>query len=212
MDLPTPPVLPSVTHDGKRIDALAQGTKQGLLFVFNRVTGEPLWPIHERPAPSSRMEGVRTWPTQPFPEKPPPLMRQIFTPEDVSDVSAEATRLGAERLARAGSFGAFPSPSWTEAIKFPGFDGGFEWGGSAADPNGILYTNINEIPWIYQLVPTRRNDIPVTPAERQYLIHCATCHGVDRAGNVAGGMPSLLGLGGRKTREEVTRIVAAGAA
>jgi glucose dehydrogenase len=75
-DLPTPPTLLTVTHDGRRVDALAQGTKMGLLFVFDRVTGEPLWPIEERPAPESRLPDMRSWPTQPFPTRPAPLMRQ----------------------------------------------------------------------------------------------------------------------------------------
>jgi quinoprotein glucose dehydrogenase len=210
MDLPTPPVLLTVTHEGRRIDAVAQGTKQGLLFVFDRVTGEPLWPIHEMPAPPSEIPEVRTWPTQPVPARPPPLMRQVYTADEVSTLSAAAHALTSERLSRAGSFGAFPPPRWMESIKFPGFDGGFEWGGSATDPDGILYVNINEIPWIYQLVPTRQGDVATSPAERQYLIHCSPCHGFDRAGIAAAGMPSLLGLADRKSREEVARIVAEG--
>jgi quinoprotein glucose dehydrogenase len=208
LDLPTPPTLLTVTHGGRPIDALAQGTKQGLLFVFDRVTGEPLWPIHERPAPPSEIPGVRTWPTQPFPEKPPPLMRQIYTKDDVSNISPEARALTADRLSRAGAYGAFPPPSWREAIMFPGFDGGFEWGGAAADPDGILYANLNEIPWIYLLVSTRTADgKPLTTGERQYRIHCASCHGVDRAGEPAGGMPSLLDMHESRTRDYVMQVV-----
>lgn len=207
MDLPTPPTLLTVTHEGRKIDALAQGTKMGRLFVFDRVTGKPLWPIHEKPVPQSEIAGVKTWPTQPYQEKPAPLMRQIYTEDDVSPISPDAKRLTSERLARAGAFGSFPPPRWTEAIMFPGFDGGFEWGGSAADPNGILYTNINEIPWIYQLVPTRRDNVAIRQPERQYMIHCASCHGLDRAGIAAAGMPSLIGISQRKTRAEVTKII-----
>jgi quinoprotein glucose dehydrogenase len=209
-DLPTPPTLLTVTQGGRRIEAVAQGTKMGLLFAFDRVTGKPLWPIHERPAPKSELPDVRTWPTQPVPEKPAPLMRQIYAAADVSEISPQAKVLTTERLARAGAFGSFPPPRWTEAIKFPGFDGGFEWGGSAADPDGILYTNINEIPWIYQLVPTRRGNEPIPTGERNYMIHCAPCHGLDRAGNAAGGMPSLIGLAERKTRDDVTKLIAQG--
>jgi quinoprotein glucose dehydrogenase len=211
LDLPAPPTLLTVTHNGRRIDAVAQGTKHGLLFVFDRVTGQPLWPIQERPTPASEIPGLRTWPTQPFPEKPAPLIRQIYSPDDVSDISPAARALTAERLSRAGSHGAFPPPTMKETILFPGPDGGFEWGGAAADPDGILYANVNEIPWFYQMVPTRRADGgPVTTAERQYLIQCASCHGFDRSGNGPGGMPSLLGIGDRRTRAQVMQIVEQG--
>jgi quinoprotein glucose dehydrogenase len=211
LDLPAPPTLLTVTHNGRRIDAVAQGTKHGLLFVFDRVTGHPLWPIHERPTPASEIAGLRTWPTQPFPEKPAPLIRQIYSQDDVSDISPAARALTAERLGRAGSHGAFPPPSTKETILFPGPDGGFEWGGAAADPDGILYANVNEIPWFYQMVPTRRADGgPVTTGERQYLIQCASCHGFDRSGNGPGGMPSLLGIGDRRTRAQVIQIVEQG--
>ena len=154
-DLPTPPVLLTVTHDGRRIDAVAQGTKHGLLFVFDRVTGAPLWPIHERPVPQTTLPGEQTWPTQPVPEKPAPLMRQRYTEADASTVSPEARAMTLERIRRVGSAGAFPAPSLNETILFPGFDGGMEWGGAAADPEGVFYVNVNEMPWFYQLLPTR---------------------------------------------------------
>lgn len=210
MDLPAPPTLLTVKHGGRRIDAVAQGTKMGRLFVFNRETGEPLWPIHERPVPASEIPGVRTWPTQPFQEKPAPLMRQIYSAEDVSDISPAARLHTTERLARAGAFGSFPPPRWTETILFPGFDGGFEWGGSAADPEGVLYANLNEMPWIYQLVPTKREGTVIANAERQYLIHCGSCHRPDQSGDPANGIPSLVGLASRRSRDEVARLVEQG--
>ncbi|MGB2712676.1 MAG: PQQ-binding-like beta-propeller repeat protein [Vicinamibacterales bacterium] len=211
LDLPSPPTLLTVTHNGRRIDAVAQGTKHGLLFVFDRVTGSPLWPVRERTGHESRIPGVKTWPTQPFPEKPAPLMRQLYTEADVSDISPEARVLTSERFKRAGSFGALPPPSLKETILFPGPDGGFEWGGAAADPDGILYANLNEIPWFYQMIPTRGpTGAPVSRGERQYLVHCASCHGMDRTGDAAGGMPPLLNMRDRLTREYVTKVVDSG--
>jgi quinoprotein glucose dehydrogenase len=211
MDLPTAPTLLTVTHNGRRIDALAQGTKQGLLFVFDRVTGKPLWPVHERAAPQSELPGVRTWATQPYPEKPAPLMRQVYAADDVSNISMEARALTSERLSRAGAFGAFPPPRLKETILLPGPDGGFEWGGAAADPDGILYANVNEIPWIYQLVPTRgAGGAPVSRGERQYLIHCGACHGGDRKGDVAAGIPPLLEMGSRLTPAQVMTLLVQG--
>ena len=211
LDLPAPPTLLTVTHQGKRIDALAQGTKHGLLFAFDRVTGAPLWPVHERPTTPSRIPGVKVWPTQPVPEKPAPLMRQRYTADDVSTISPMATLLTTERFARSGNFGAMPPPSLDETILFPGPDGGFEWGGAAADPDGVIYANVNEIPWFYRMVPTRGPDgAPLSFGHRQYLINCAACHGADRRGDVRGGMPALHALKGQRTPEQVSKVIVQG--
>jgi quinoprotein glucose dehydrogenase len=211
-DLPTPPVLLTVKRNGLVVDAVAQGTKNGLLFVFDRVTGEPLWPIHEVPVPQTDLPGEQTWPTQPVPAKPPPLTRQTYTAADVSNISREAHEMTSLRFKQVGSYGAFPAPSLKETIIFPGFDGGMEWGGAAADPDGIYYANVNEIPWIYQMVATTRADrSPVSPGERTYKIHCGYCHGLDPNGEAPEGFPSLAGLGKRSTRAAATQIVEQGA-
>jgi quinoprotein glucose dehydrogenase len=133
-DLPCPPVLLTVDHGGKKVDAVAQGTKHGLLFVFDRVTGEPLWPIEEKPVPASDLRGEQAWPTQPFPTRPVPLMRQGYTDADASTISADATLLTRERIKASPNFGPFPAPSLNETVMFPGFDGGMEWGGGGAPP------------------------------------------------------------------------------
>jgi len=210
-DLPCAPVLVTVTHEGKKIDAVAQGTKHGYLFVFDRVTGKPLWPIEERPVPASELRGELASPTQPFPTKPAPLMRQRYGEEDVSPISPEALALTQDRIRLSPNFGPFPAPSLKETIMFPGFDGGMEWGGGAVDPDGVYYVNVNEIPWILQMVETRRADgTPLPRGERDYLIHCAACHGIDRAGIPLAGFPSLLNLDQRRTPEEVTKITKTG--
>jgi quinoprotein glucose dehydrogenase len=92
------------------IDAVAQGTKNGLLFVFDRVSGEPLWPIHEVPIAQSELPGEPTWPTQPVPTKPPPLTRQTYTLADVSNISEAAKEAITRRFKRAGSQGAYRRP------------------------------------------------------------------------------------------------------
>ena len=210
-DLPCAPVLLTVTHRGRKIDAVAQGSKHGLLFVFDRVTGEPLWPIEERPVPASELRGEQAWPTQPFPTKPAPFMRQRYTEADVSDITPEARTLTLDRIRISPNFGPFPAPSLKESIMFPGFDGGMEWGGGAADPEGVYYVNINEIPWILQMVETRRPDGSARPrGERDYLVHCAACHGMDRAGMPLAGFPSLLDLGTRRTREQAAQLTRQG--
>ena len=195
MDLPQSPTLLTVKQNGKDIDVVAQGTKMGYLFVFNRETGEPIWPIEERPTSPSEIEGIKTWPTQPFPTKPEPLTRQRYTEEDYSTISPRANQLSKDVLSKTPSHGSFPPPSLDPSIIFPGFDGGMEWGGAAADPNGILYVNVNEIPWFYQLVETKGKDgEAISAGERFYRVHCASCHGVDLKGDAGGGFPSLENL------------------
>ncbi len=211
-DLACPPVLLTVTHKGKKIDAVAQGTKHGLLFVFNRSTGEPLWPVEERPVPQSDLIGEQAWPTQPFPTKPAPLMRQRYTEADASNISPATHQLTLDRIRASPNFGPFPAPSLKETIMFPGFDGGMEWGGGAADPDGIYYVNINEMPWIVQMIETKRADgTGLVSGERDYLINCSACHGVDRKGNLAAGFPPLLDIGKRKSRAEIEKITREGA-
>ncbi len=210
-DLPCPPVLLTVTHDGKKIDAVAQGTKHGRVFVFNRVTGEPLWPIEERPVPQSTLEGEQAWPTQPFQTKPPPLMRQYYTEADASNISPETHQMTLDRLRASPNFGPFPAPSLQETIMFPGFDGGMEWGGGAADPDGIYYVNTNEMPWLLQMVETRSADgSALKPGQRDYMLFCGPCHGLDKKGNVAAGFPSLIDVDKRKTREEIVQVTRQG--
>ncbi|MDA7888138.1 PQQ-binding-like beta-propeller repeat protein [Akkermansiaceae bacterium] len=210
-DLPCPPVLLTVQHEGKTIDAVAQGSKHGLLFVFNRETGEPLWPIVERPVQQSTLIGEQAWPTQPFPTKPAPLMRQRYTEVDASNISPETHQLTLDRIRASPNFGPFPAPSLQETIMFPGFDGGMEWGGGAADPQGIYYVNVNEMPWLLQMIETRHADgSPMVPGERDYMISCAACHGIDRKGNSAAEFPPLLDIGKRKTRAEIELITRQG--
>jgi quinoprotein glucose dehydrogenase len=161
--------------------------------------------------PQTSLPGEQTWPTQPVPEKPAPLMRQIYTESDVSTASPEARAMTLERFKRVGSSGAFPAPSLKETIIFPGYDGGMEWGGGAADPDGIYYVNINEMPWVYQMLPTRRPDgSPLSLGERTYLTQCASCHGLDRSGDAASGVPPLTNLADRQAPARSLEIVEKG--
>src|SRR5262249_24724607 len=211
-DLPCPPVLLTVTHPGKKIAAVAQGSKHGPLFVFDRVNGTPLWPIEERPVPASDLRGEQAWGTQPSPTKPAPLMRQGYKEADASNISPQAHSNTLERIRLSPNFGPFPTPSLKETVMFPGFHGASAGGGGAADPDGVYYVNINEIPWLMQMVETRRADGTSVPrGERDYMAFCAPCHGLDRAGNPAGGFPSLLDVGSRKPREQISLITRQGA-
>jgi quinoprotein glucose dehydrogenase len=210
-DLPCAPVLLTVNHEGKQIDAVAQGTKHGLLFVFDRVTGQPLWPIEERPVPQSDLIGEQAWPTQPFPTKPPPLMRQTYTELDASNISPQTHQMTLDRILAAPNFGPFPAPSLKETVMFPGFDGGMEWGGGAADREGIYYVNVNEMPWLLQMIETRHADgTELAAGERDYHLYCGVCHGLDLKGNNDLKFPPLLEIDKRKTRAEIEQLTRQG--
>jgi len=152
----TAPKLLSVQHDGAAVDVVAQVSKQGFIWVFNRVTGKSLWPIEERPVPKSEMPNEHAWPTQPFPVKPPPFARQSFTADDMSDLitdPAERARIRDE-IQTARNEGLFTPPGLRNTVQMPGNNGGSNWGGAAVDPtNGTLYVVSKDLPCLLKLVP-----------------------------------------------------------
>lgn len=205
-DLPAPPNLVTVEHDGKRIDAVAQITKSGHVFLLDRDTGAPLFPVEERPFPTSDLEGEVTWPSQPIPVKPPPFARQELRPEDLTDISVEARQYAAGILANVRSGGQFVPPSLEGTVIFPGFDGGGEWGGAAFDQTtGTLYVNSNEMAWILTMMVIRPDEIDavLSSGELVYRAYCALCHGRDMQGDPTGTYPSLVGVGERLARADM---------
>ena len=182
-DLTTAPKLLTVRHDGKRRDIVAQPTKFGLLFVFDRVTGEPLWPIEERPVPKSDVPGEESWPTQPFPTKPPPFARLTFSPVDVNPYVDEAERERLRSIVRnARNEGVFTPQTLTrDQISVPGELGGSNWAGSAADPTtGMLFVRSADQPAIHRLRPPGTGGGGGSPAQRGRAVYqqfCETCHG-----------------------------------
>jgi len=199
-DLTTGPKLLSVRHNGKMVDVVAQPTKFGFLYVFNRVTGEPLWPIEERPVPKSDVPGEQSWPTQPFPTKPPPFTRQRFTVDDINPYvdDAEKARLR-ELLLHARNEGIFTPPATHNTIDMPGELGGCNWGGAAADPaTGMLYVRSNDAPTMHILSQRQRVRLPegATVEQRGFALfaqHCEGCHGPERKGVTS---PKELGTDG----------------
>jgi len=210
-DLPAPPNLLTVTHGGRRIDAVAQVTKSGHVFVFHRETGEPLFPVREVPVPMSDLQGESAWPTQPIPTKPAPFSRQLFTYDDITDISPESHRHVLERFAKIRPHTPYLPPSREGSIVFPGFDGGAEWGGAATDPDGVLYVNGNEMPWVLTMVETKRKGAePLASGEAIFTQICAACHGVDRQGNKAQNVPSLVGVEQRLKKPDVLALLKTG--
>jgi quinoprotein glucose dehydrogenase len=212
-DLPASPNLVTVERAGKKIDAVAQTTKSGFVFVFNRENGEPLFPIEEKPYPASDLAGEETWPTQPLPLKPPPFARQIFTADDVTTTTPEAREAGLARLREVRSAGQFIPPSKQGTMIFPGFDGGAEWGGAGFDPGtGVLYVNANEMPWILTMIDIElaQSENPYDQGSVVYALNCASCHGGRREGDQQKIYPALTNLKSRKSKEETLQLIVKG--
>jgi quinoprotein glucose dehydrogenase len=212
-DLPSPPNLVTVSHDGRKIDAVAQITKSGFVFLFDRETGEPLFPIEERPVKQTDLEGEETWPTQPFPVRPPPFSGQSLTMENVTTISKESHDYVAGILNNVRTGEQFIPPGREGTVIYPGFDGGGEWGGAAFDPNtGILYTNANEMAWILTMIDLNpgTSEKPVTLGESTYMANCAMCHGPDMGGDQTGTYPTLKGVFSKYPKSEIKNIIEQG--
>jgi quinoprotein glucose dehydrogenase len=208
-DFPAPPNLVTVIRDGRRIDAVAQITKSAHVFVFERETGKPLFPIEYRKVSTQAVDGEAVVETQPFPLKPPAFSRQIFTEEMVTKRTEAAHRAVLERLRSIRSKGQFEPPSLEGTVVFPGFDGGGEWGGAAFDPDsGLLYVNANEMAWVLRLVERGQN--PARAGGRSlYLQNCASCHRDDLRGTPPE-FPSLVRIGDKYTQQEITALIRSG--
>jgi quinoprotein glucose dehydrogenase len=208
-DPPAPPNLLTVTHNGKKIDAVAQVTKQGYIFLFDRETGKPLFPVEEIKVPASDVAGEEAWPTQPRPVKPEPYARQMVTPDDVNPYSnVEALR---SKILASRSEGPFTPLSKKGTIIFPGLDGGAEWGGAAADPEGVLYLNSTEMAWLISLAENSAvGNSAIHPGEQVYAQYCSSCHGAERNGNPASGFPSLVDINNRFQRDHVLSVIGTG--
>ncbi|MGH9719315.1 MAG: PQQ-binding-like beta-propeller repeat protein [Bryobacteraceae bacterium] len=208
-DFPAPPSLVTVRRDGRLIDAVAQASKSGHLFVFERETGKPLFPIEYRAAPPSDIDGEVLSKIQPVPLKPPPFARQVFTEQMATRRTPEAHRIVVERLRKLRSAGQFTPPSFEGSIVFPGFDGAAEWGGTSFDPEtGLLYVNSNEMAWILRLVPRP----PVRGRQSGkvlYARNCAGCHREDLGGSPPE-FPSLAGIGAKRSEGEISGVIRKG--
>ncbi|MGE0042847.1 MAG: pyrroloquinoline quinone-dependent dehydrogenase [Vicinamibacterales bacterium] len=154
LDPPAAPMLVTVTKDGRAIDAVVQLTKQGWAFVFDRVTGEPVWPIEERPVPQSDIPGEQSWPTQPFPTNPPAFMTQGVTLDDAFDLTPELEAEARAELSKYRLGPIYTPPSAEGTVARPSVVGGADWGGGAWDPEtGVLYVKANESTSIFRVVP-----------------------------------------------------------
>lgn len=210
-DPPAPPNLITINRGGHIIPAVAQVTKQGYVFVFDRESGRPLFNIEEVPVPKSELLGEKTWPTQPVPIKPTPFARQSneLTTEDISPFAPNRDSLIA--LFEQADKRSFAPPSLKPALLLPGYDGGAEWGGAAADPEkGILYINSNEMAWFLQMRTNDDKGGKLIAGERIYMQNCAVCHMTNRSGSQASGYPNLLGIKTRLSEKNIHDIIMQG--
>ena len=205
------PMLTTVQHNGKKVDVVAQAGKVGFLWVFNRETGEPLWPIEERPVLKSDMPGEETWPTQPFPTQPPPFARQSFTVKDLSPFlePAERERLTSEMLS-AHNEGLFTPPGLGNTVEMPGNNGGVNWGGTTVNPNtGDLYVVSKDLPAMLKLELASKVSQAGSPEEQGrsiFTANCSLCHGTHGEGKPPG-IPSLVGVGSKLSDDEIRSVV-----
>ncbi|MFZ0271243.1 MAG: PQQ-binding-like beta-propeller repeat protein [Acidobacteriaceae bacterium] len=207
-DFPAPPALVTVNRDGRSVDAVAQTTKQGVVYLFDRITGSPLFPVEEHPYPPSDVPGEKTAPTQPMPTAPAPFARQRLTEEMLTTRTPAAHDWALQTFRTFRSDGQFiPFAVDKQTIIFPGFDGGAEWGGPAVDPTtGVLYVNANEMAWTGGLTPDNPG---AGPGAKIYQAQCSLCHGANRAGSPPA-FPSLVDINQRLTEAQITDVIAHG--
>jgi quinoprotein glucose dehydrogenase len=201
-DFPAAPSLVTVTRNGRRVEAVAQITKTGYVFVLDRRTGKPLFPVKYRKVPASQVDGEKLSEVQPYPVKPPPFARQAFTEDMITNRTPAAHDAVLKKFRSVDSNGMYTPPSLRGTLFFPGFDGGGEWGGAAFDPDtGLLYVNSNEQPWIMRLVTHDTKSL--------YKNNCGGCHGDDLKG-APPTFPSLVDIRMRRSREDLLSIVREG--
>jgi len=202
LDFPAAPTLVTVRRNGKPVDAVAQITKMGTVYVLDRRTGRPLFPVAYQKVAPSLLPGEKLSDVQPYPVKPPPFTRQAFTEDMVTNRTPEAHAAVLAQLRNLDSNGIYTPPSLRGTVLMPGTDGGAEWGGAAYDPeSGLLYVNSNEQPWIIRMVTQDTTSL--------YKNNCASCHG-DQLQGAPPTFPSLVDIGKRRTREELKALIREG--
>jgi len=206
-DFPSPPILLTVERHGHPVDAVAQLSKQGFVYLFNRLTGEPLFPIENHSYPASNVPGEVAAKTQPLPTAPAPFARQRLTEDLLTQRTPEVHRWALDNFKAFRSDGQFvPLSVGKETVIFPGFDGGAEWGGSAIDPRtSTIFINSNDVAWIASLAITESG----SDSRALYVSQCSVCHGDSLAGSPPA-FPSLIGIGSRLTRAQIVDLIRTG--
>jgi len=210
-DLTAPPTLIDVERDGRDVAGVVQTTKHGQIFAFDRVTGEPLFPIEYRSFPASAVPGEVAADTQPIPTKPRPLVPQTTTRDGLTTRTPEAHRWALDALGKMRTGEFQPLAVGQDTLLSPGMDGGVEWGGTAFDPEtALLFVNANNLPEFTSLVENQDEGSSEADGRELYRAHCAVCHREDLTG-IPPQMPSLVGIAGRRSVEEIAAVIREGA-
>jgi quinoprotein glucose dehydrogenase len=210
-DNATTPMLLTVQHAGKKVDVVAVASKVGFVWVFERETGKPLWPVEERPEPKSDMPGEVTSPTQPFPSKPPAFARQAFTEKDLSPFLEPAEREQLERQIKAArNHGLFTPPGLEDTVEMPGNNGGANFGGAAIDPPaGYFYVVSKDVPSMLKLTLATeplKTGSPEVRGRASFEANCSLCHGSNREGKPPA-VPSLVDVRSRLSEKQIEDAV-----
>ena len=209
-DFPATPALIAITKDGRKRDVVAQIAKNGRVYVLDRETGEPVFPMQEVKVPASDVPGEQVAATQLLPTLPPPFARPKFTEDLITTRTPAAEKAVREEWLKLRRSGEFEPPSLQGSILFPGMDGGGEWGGVAYDPkSGLLYVNANEMAWRIKLVERGLPQGKPTTGKELYQNYCAACHRADLKGSPPE-FPSLVDIGARSNVDDVAAIVSDG--
>ncbi|MEO6802778.1 MAG: PQQ-binding-like beta-propeller repeat protein [Granulicella sp.] len=209
------PQLATVKHNGKSLEIVAQAGKTGFLYVFDRITGKPLWPIEERPVPQTDFPGEWTAATQPFPTVVPPFARQTFTADDVDPyiLSPDERDALKKQVAAAKNGPLFTPPGWGDTIQMPGNRGGANWGSTSANPSkGYVYVAAYNSPAILHMTDEAPGAPKVvastsgsgTSGLELYSQNCAVCHGASRTGELG---PSLIDISDRRTLDSIKSLI-----
>jgi quinoprotein glucose dehydrogenase len=213
-DIPCPPNLVTVRKEGRDIDAVAQSTKMGHVFVLDRETGTPLFPVEERPGPKSEIPGEQSWPTQPFPTRPPPIAQQRFTEAEVTDLNPSARAAALKELRNMRTGNVFIPPGLQRSVMLPQFNGGGEWGGAAFDPRTrtLFVNSSSEAEWISMVPSKPSGDVTLGELGRNlYGTVCSACHGFERVNNTnAPSFTTLKTVKERLTKQQVLDLLESG--
>jgi len=211
-DFPIPPNLTTITQDGKKREVVVQVGKDGYIYVLDRDNGESIFPIEERPVPTDGLPGEHPYPTQKFVMKPKPLMKQLVTEADLTDISPEANEFVKKRFHELQKTESQFQPPSEQGTLLYGYSGGAEWGGNATDPDGVLYQNANHVPWELRMISKKDRDqelISLSPGNILYNRNCSPCHGADKKGS-GSVIPSLDEIGNRRTEGEIDMMMKSG--
>ena len=215
-DIPCPPNLLTVTHQGRKVDAVAQATKDGYVFVFERETGKPLFPIREVAVPTSpALPGEKPWPTQPVPTKPAPFALQHLDEKTITSRTPEARAYVLDRFKNSRQGNKWLPPSEEGSLIFS-VGGGAEWGGTAADPDGIFYVNGNNMLWWLKMrnTQTQSDGVALTRGATLFNTNCAACHAITPKENAVASTsqayPNLANVGNRLDRSQINALLKTG--